>query len=740
MLGVEMKRLWTGIAPARRCQLGPSAKSPLLKAVVAAAALWSFVQAAEARNKTESPSDLVLWDSANPDGKDQLYTAPPNAPFRFSVLSAVGGKKRWILAPSIGRGSIWLTFDSDGIAFGVGARTLHYRNVVHEAALLQDAAKAKRRPTVAEVIAASLAAREGATVKVNETKELPSGDVLLVADGGSASDLLIFYAARSNVDGSYILAEVSGPRTDKAPLMKIATSLENLGRTKPAAGEGSLAPYTPLMMAAFDGRADVAATLLREGADVNRADDTGPARTYCTPLFFAASGPQANVEILDTLLEAGAHIEGDQRCVRPPLGEAVIRGKLASVRFLLSKKADPNRRSLDGDIPLIEAFANQNQTTAKAMLEELLRAGADVNGYRASAGFTTLIIARFKRTEHPALGPLLLERGADPRMTDAYGHTAFEGLSSQDGLHQEFTAAVAGLKGSAPKPVFSKLDDSGLRELFRFGTEARIGLRKGALQLIDPAGNTIGSWPACSTGWFQLSAQFLDLDGDRVPDVSAIKKDTSACAHGKCPPLRSFSLVLGLRGGQTRLMINYDATYDRLTGNGPIPASLRDVVVAELERQGDLDRAHVERLLPRYALMADGAWMYELLRHHAEAAALYKKFQPAKAAALLEELLAEATVSKMEPSLDPHVTEALNDLGFFLSEAGLNDRAVPVLRRVVARAPDRTVAYLNLADAEYTLGDAETARGHYRQYLTLMERAGNARKVPPRVADRVAGH
>jgi len=197
--------------------------------------------------------------------------------------------------------------------------------------------------------------------------------------------------------------------------------------------------------------------------------------------------------------------------------------------------------------------------------------------------------------------------------------------------------------------------------------------------------------------------------------------------------------MLGLRNGQTRLVIKYDAAHDRLTGSEPISASLRGPVMAELERQGNLGRAQSERLLQRYTLMADGKWMCDLYPLHTEALRLYKEHQPAKAAALLEEPLSEATVSKMDPAADPAVTEMLNDLGFFLSEAGLDDRAVPILRRVVARAPDRAVAYLNLADAEYTRGDAETARGHYRQYVALMESAGKGRKVPPRVADRLAG-
>jgi hypothetical protein len=703
------------------------------KAVVIAATLMAFLHGASARPRTKQLPELVRWSSEG--ALDAYETLRDNVPFRFSLLVAPSSNRGSDEPRSIGRGAVWLTFDATAAYSVVGDEPPH-RTTVHEAALLEDAVKAKRRPTAAEVLAASLVARAGAAVKVQQTKELPNGDLLLIADPGDAPDhILILYAARNTADGSYIMAEVTGSRTSKALLTRIATSLKNLGRKPPESSE--LQPYAPLMMAAYDGRGDVVATLVRQGADPNRVDDVGSARSYCTALYFAVLGPKDDPAILETLLKAGARVPGDQRCVRPPLLEAVIRGKLASVRFLLSKGADPNGRSLEGWTPLAAVFANEDRSAAKVvpLLEELLRAGAAVNGHEATGGRLPLESAH----NNPAARRLLLDRGADPRTTDAYGRTELDGLSSGEERHQEYTMAVSRLRGGAPMPVFSKPDGSSLSDLFRFGPEARIGLRDGAWQMIDPAGKEIGSWPACPKGCGPLNPQFLDLDGDRVLDVSGVGKDTSPCAQ-VCPPLLSFSLVLGLRGGQTRLMINYDVPHDRLTGNGPIPASLRGAVAAELERRGNLSRAHIERLLPRYVLMADGKWMYDLSIRHRSALQLYKEHQPAKAAALLEEPLAEATVAKLDPSRDPDVTAILNDLGFFLSEAGLDDRAVPVLRSVVARAPDRTVAYLNLADAEYTLGDAKTARGHYRQYLTLMESAGKVGKVPPRVVDRLAAH
>lgn len=707
---------------------------------ISAAILSMFAASASARPRTEQPSDLIRWDDQQGNG-----------PFRFSVLSARSSNVAWDSAPSIGRGSISLTFDLDG---GVSlAPEPRFRITIHEAGVLEDVARAHRRPSVAELISSSLVGRSARQIEVKQSRQLPDGGLLLLADGGEAADRLVLRASRSEVDGSYIVAEVRGPRENEKLLIKIATSLKNAGRVSSGPESSKVAPSRaappPLMVAAYDGREDVVTALLRQGADPNQIDSAGPERSHCTPLYFAARGPEDDAAVLEILLNAGARIGGDPRCARQPLNEAARRGKLASVRFLLSKGADPNGRSLEGDIPLLEALSDQARSDlqVRPIIDELLRRGASVNGHAARTGWTPLVVASF--VPHRAdLLRHLLDQGADPRVTDVIGRTLIEDVLSGDERQSWMSAAVSRLNAPPPRPVFSKVRDGHFNDLFRFGPEARIGIRNSAVQLIDPAGNEIGAWPVCPRGCGSLAPQFIDLDGDGVADFSGLEKDYREAVKAfppcernvsKCPPIVSFTMLLGLRGGKTRLMLYYDAARDRLTGNLPIVEPLGTAVRAELGRRGNLDGARIERLLSRYALMADGKWMLELYGRHEEARRLYKAFQPARAAAQLEALLGEDTVRKLDPSGDPDVTVALNDLGFFLSEAGVNDRAVAVLRRVLVRAPDRAVAFLNLADAEYTLGDAASASAHYRQYQTLMERAGKTGKVPARVVDRLAG-
>ncbi len=80
---------------------------------------------------------------------------------------------------------------------------------------------------------------------------------------------------------------------------------------------------------------------------------------------------------------------------------------------------------------------------------------------------------------------------------------------------------------------------------------------------------------------------------------------------------------------------------------------------------------------------------------------------------------------------------ALNDYGFFLQQAGQNDKAVGILQLVVSEDPKRIVAYLNLADAYWSLGKLQEAIDNYRRYEKLMVDSQKADKVPAKVKERL---
>jgi len=126
---------------------------------------------------------------------------------------------------------------------------------------------------------------------------------------------------------------------------------------------------------------------------------------------------------------------------------------------------------------------------------------------------------------------------------------------------------------------------------------------------------------------------------------------------------------------------------------------------------------------------------------HADA--LYRSGNKAGAVAALEPLLKDMQLALLTETYpagndagDRKIVGEVNNYGFYLAEAGRAKEAVEVLSSVTDAAPDRTVAYLNLADAQFAAGAAADAKTNYAEYAKRMTAAGNAAHIPPRVAER----
>lgn len=78
----------------------------------------------------------------------------------------------------------------------------------------------------------------------------------------------------------------------------------------------------------------------------------------------------------------------------------------------------------------------------------------------------------------------------------------------------------------------------------------------------------------------------------------------------------------------------------------------------------------------------------------------------------------------------------INDYGFMLEQAGKSKDAVMLLGYVTRVAPDRTPAYLNLADALYKSGKKQEAGGYYKTYIKLMKSENREKEIPPRATER----
>ena len=87
--------------------------------------------------------------------------------------------------------------------------------------------------------------------------------------------------------------------------------------------------------------------------------------------------------------------------------------------------------------------------------------------------------------------------------------------------------------------------------------------------------------------------------------------------------------------------------------------------------------------------------------------------------------------------IDVQNVTIFNDLGYFLEQSGMYADAVRVLETVIGGFPDRTVAYLNLADAYSGLGDTAKAVSNYRTYRDKMLASGKNDKIPQRVLQQL---
>ncbi|KAF5620814.1 CAMK kinase [Fusarium sp. NRRL 52700] len=205
--------------------------------------------------------------------------------------------------------------------------------------------------------------------------------------------------------------------------------------------QSPLHSYTPLQLAARNGRAEIAELLLEKGANIEAAHIVDAS----TPLNFAVSMKHAavtsllldngaNVEarsrggvralhsaawsgseaLLELLLQHGAYIEATDHAGRTPLMMAAEQGHLEAVRLLLGRNAHFNRTSVSTPGPLIEAARAGHEAVVKVLLEKDAAIEA-----RDPSGDTALVHA--VRGNREAVVALLLRMGANAYAEDIYG-------------------------------------------------------------------------------------------------------------------------------------------------------------------------------------------------------------------------------------------------------------------------------------------------------------------------------
>jgi uncharacterized protein len=171
--------------------------------------------------------------------------------------------------------------------------------------------------------------------------------------------------------------------------------------------------YSDLMIAARDGQVQRAATLIRNGADINLK--TSP--YGFTALIIASMW--GNEGVTGLLLDAGAKVNDKDEQGNTSLIYASQFGHVEVIRLLLAKSAPINELNNEGK----SALYNASILGYDDIVEMLIEASANVN-LRTKTGDTALIAAAsWGQTD---VVKLLLDAGADKSVRNEKGKTAID--------------------------------------------------------------------------------------------------------------------------------------------------------------------------------------------------------------------------------------------------------------------------------------------------------------------------
>lgn len=79
-----------------------------------------------------------------------------------------------------------------------------------------------------------------------------------------------------------------------------------------------------------------------------------------------------------------------------------------------------------------------------------------------------------------------------------------------------------------------------------------------------------------------------------------------------------------------------------------------------------------------------------------------------------------------------------NNIAFALSKNGNYKASIDLLKQIIDKFPDRAVAYLNLADSHWNIGEKDKAKDSYKESLSLMKtQKKDLKKIPEYVQTRI---
>jgi len=211
---------------------------------------------------------------------------------------------------------------------------------------------------------------------------------------------------------------------------------------------------TPLIMAAYYGKMDIADLLLASGAAYDAAYRTSSGITYL--MVFSRIGDLRRVK---ALLDMGADIHGKDVNGDSALHWAIRAGQKATASFLIQKGADIHMKGLLGITPLIDAACKGDMETAglivprlsreeiryetpmgetaihfavgsgnRELIMLLINRGADINQRTRDGSIPMFRAVYYHQTDQPEFFKFLLDHGADPNIPTQGGYTVFQYL------------------------------------------------------------------------------------------------------------------------------------------------------------------------------------------------------------------------------------------------------------------------------------------------------------------------
>jgi len=95
-------------------------------------------------------------------------------------------------------------------------------------------------------------------------------------------------------------------------------------------------------------------------------------------------------------------------------------------------------------------------------------------------------------------------------------------------------------------------------------------------------------------------------------------------------------------------------------------------------------------------------------------------------------------IVSLKETIDKKDVVKLNNIAYYIQKAGANEEAIYLLKEILKKYPNRTVAYYNLGDAYWALGDKKKAKEAYLTYTEQMCNAGKQKRIPKVVKDRIS--